>query len=185
MLFREVSTIQLIVAVTLIIGSVDCSSTISDEEFQQTLEASQVCQPGDSCILAGAGSCSCAQPTNSKDADTVNQAAAEIDCGGALVKCMSWENLRCEAGKCTADRDVIMSEAKLLELLQDSQACEEGDACVLAGNTQCSCPLPVNSKDKEQIDQAAAFLDCGGKTVKCQGYVNPRCEDRTCVADPV
>lgn len=181
--FRWASAAQSFFALAAMVFGVGCSSTISAEEFQRTLESSQNCQPGDTCFLAGASACSCAQPTNSKDEETVNQAAADIDCGGALVKCMSWENLRCEAGKCTGDRDVIMSEAKLLELIQDSQACEEGDTCVLAGDTQCSCPQPVSSKNKEQIDQAAGLLDCGGKTVKCQGYINPRCADKICVAD--
>jgi len=73
------------------------------EEFTQQREEAAACSPGDTCVLAGSSQCLCAGPVNAAKAAEIEAAAKEVCCGGAVVDCVSFTNLRCENGRCVAD----------------------------------------------------------------------------------
>jgi hypothetical protein len=81
-----------------------CGDNVTDEELQQIIEEAKACAPGDTCVLAGGGRCTCAQPVNAEHRERVEQAVADHDCGGLVVRCMDYTSVRCEAGRCVADR---------------------------------------------------------------------------------
>jgi hypothetical protein len=70
------------------------------EQFEALVEEARACTGADSCALAGAGTCLCAQPVNASRAAEVDAAAARVECGGAVVRCMNPGAARCEAGRC-------------------------------------------------------------------------------------
>jgi hypothetical protein len=76
-----------------------------------------------------------------------------------------------------------LSSEELTEIIEQSQACETGDTCILSGVTQCSCPWAINSKHRDRVEQALNDYDCGSYTVSCQTLNNLRCENGRCVAD--
>jgi hypothetical protein len=76
-----------------------------------------------------------------------------------------------------------LSPADLQLVIEESQACEPGDTCVLAGSSRCTCAVPVNAEHKERVDKAAAEIDCQGATVRCTAQENLRCENGKCTAD--
>jgi hypothetical protein len=76
---------------------------LSHEEFNQEVDEAAACSPGDTCVLAGSAQCLCAQPVNASKASQINSSAHDVCCGGAVVECISFTNLRCENGRCVAD----------------------------------------------------------------------------------
>lgn len=93
-----------VVLLSLTLGVTSGCGGVTEEELQQIIEESKVCAPGDSCILAGGGQCTCAVPINAEHRARVEQAVADYDCDGLMVKCMGNINVRCEAGRCVSDR---------------------------------------------------------------------------------
>jgi len=81
---------------------VGCAAT-SPEELAQIVDEARACEDGDVCELAGSGACTCATPVNADAVATVDEAAADVDCQGAMVECVSHTNLRCEDGRCRSD----------------------------------------------------------------------------------
>ncbi len=77
---------------------------LSQEEFHQQAEKATACSPGDTCVLAGSAQCLCAGPVNASQAAQINAAAHDVCCGGGVVDCVVFQNLRCENGHCVADR---------------------------------------------------------------------------------
>ena len=73
---------------------------MSADQLQDLVESAQACREGEACALAGAGTCTCAQPVNASRAAEVDAAAARVECGGAVVRCANPGSARCEAGKC-------------------------------------------------------------------------------------
>ncbi|MBF5042226.1 hypothetical protein FGE12_07440 [Aggregicoccus sp. 17bor-14] len=73
---------------------------MSSEQLQDLVQSAQACREGEACALAGAGTCTCAQPVNASRAAEVDAAAARVECGGAVVRCANPGSARCEAGKC-------------------------------------------------------------------------------------
>jgi hypothetical protein len=90
-------------AFALVLGAAGCGG-ITDEEFQQIIEEAQVCEPGDTCVLAGGGQCTCDQPVNADSVERVERAVQDLDCGGAVVDCIGFSNPRCENNRCVADQ---------------------------------------------------------------------------------
>jgi hypothetical protein len=80
-----------------------------------------------------------------------------------------------------------MSSQQFDQLVAEASTCTAADTCTLAGkpdsSTTCTCPQPVRSTEAANVDAAARQVACGGKMVKCIGWVNPRCEAGRCVAD--
>ncbi len=77
-----------------------------------------------------------------------------------------------------------MTEDSFYKMREESSSCGSADTCTLAGSSSCICAAPVRSSEAANIDAAARQVSCGGKMVKCQSLVNPRCEAGRCVADP-
>lgn len=77
---------------------------VSIEDFNALVEDARACQAGDTCVLAGGGQCTCNSPVNASRAVEIDEAAEDVRCGGAMVECPSWTAVRCEAGRCVADR---------------------------------------------------------------------------------
>lgn len=76
----------------------------------------------------------------------------------------------------------------LAAVIDDAAACAEGDTCVVAGATDCSCGGPVNSARVDEVEAAAARVSCCdllGRciAVECAAFENVRCEAGRCVAD--
>ena len=79
-----------------------CSNT-TPEEYVELVESSRACGADGECVLAGAGECTCAAPVNKSDAEEVQEAADDVECEGAVVRCPAHNNVRCEAGRCVSD----------------------------------------------------------------------------------
>ena len=101
---RDWPTHLVVALICLAIATAAGCGGVSAEELQQIIEESKACAPADTCILAGGGQCRCAQPINAKHKARVEQAVADYDCDGLMVKCMGNTNVRCEASRCVSDR---------------------------------------------------------------------------------
>ena len=80
-----------------------CSDAISREEFAEMVETARACDSAGSCVLAGAGQCTCAAPVNQANVSDITDAAARVECDDAVVECATQDNVRCEGGRCIAD----------------------------------------------------------------------------------
>ena len=78
----------------------EAAGPLTREQFEAMVESARACAPGDTCALAGGGACLCAQPVNASRAAELDAAAARVECGGAVVRCMNPGAARCEAGRC-------------------------------------------------------------------------------------
>ena len=78
----------------------EAAGPLTREQFEAMVEGARACSTGDTCTLAGAGACLCAQPVNAARAAELDAAAARVECGGAVVRCMNPGVARCEAGRC-------------------------------------------------------------------------------------
>jgi hypothetical protein len=76
------------------------------EDLSALIEESRACGEGDTCALAGGGTCTCDTPVNGARAAEVDELARRVACYGAMVECPSHFNMRCEAGRCTSDRNL-------------------------------------------------------------------------------
>ncbi|MGI5864733.1 MAG: hypothetical protein ACOX6T_22160, partial [Myxococcales bacterium] len=76
------------------------SCGLSLDELHELVEESRACEPGEQCVLAGAGQCTCETPVNAKHRQRIDEAAAEVRCGGAMVECPTIGSVACEAGRC-------------------------------------------------------------------------------------
>lgn len=76
------------------------SCGLSRDEFYDLVEQSRACGPGEECVLAGSSQCTCPTPVNEKHRERIEEAAAEVRCGGAMVDCAFFESVACEAGRC-------------------------------------------------------------------------------------
>lgn len=76
---------------------------ISLEEFSAQVREARACTEGDTCVLAGGGTCTCASPVNASRAEAINEAAQEVNCRGSMVDCATYRNARCEGGTCVGD----------------------------------------------------------------------------------
>jgi hypothetical protein len=84
----------------LVLAGTGCG--LSLEEYRDVVEEAQVCAPGDRCVLAGGGQCTCATPVNEREAARIDEAAADVRCGGAMPECPAHFDVRCEAGRCVS-----------------------------------------------------------------------------------
>lgn len=75
------------------------------------------------------------------------------------------------------------SREDLNALIAKSAACAPGDTCVLAGQTDCTCGGPINSKNLSEVNDEAANVRCGGSEVSSRSLTNPHCQNGTCVVD--
>lgn len=81
-----------------------CGKTLSLEEFSAQVREARACAEGDTCVLAGGGTCTCSSPVNISRAEAINEAVKNVDCEGSMVDCVAYRNnARCEAGTCVAD----------------------------------------------------------------------------------
>lgn len=76
---------------------------LSTAEFQKRVEEAAACAPGDTCVLAGQSQCTCRVPVNARNQAAIDADAKLVDCGGAIVSCIFFSNVRCENGKCVGD----------------------------------------------------------------------------------
>jgi hypothetical protein len=81
---------------------------VSRDEYAQRVDEAQLCNDGDTCVLAGGNDCSCPAPVNAGSAAEIDALASEVSCcdpfGACVaVDCARLENLRCENGRCTGD----------------------------------------------------------------------------------
>jgi hypothetical protein len=82
-------------------GAADAGGgALSSEQLQALVDEARACAQGEACALAGAGTCTCAQPVNASRAAEIDAAAARVECGGAVVRCANPGAARCEAGQC-------------------------------------------------------------------------------------
>ena len=91
----------------LVLVSAACESP--EDRLERLIDEAAACEEGDTCVIAGATDCSCGEPVNAEQEDEVNAAAEGITCCdlfGAcmMVECAAVEHLRCEEGRCAADR---------------------------------------------------------------------------------
>jgi hypothetical protein len=80
------------------------------------------------------------------------------------------------------------AEERLDRVIDEAKACEEGDTCVVAGGTDCTCGAPVNEEKAAEVTAAAADIECCdlfGRcvAVDCAGFQDVRCEDGTCIGE--
>ena len=76
---------------------------LSEEDFSQQREDAAACSPGDTCVLAGSAQCLCPGPVNFSRAAEIQAAAGDVCCGGVQVECVTFQNVRCENGRCVGD----------------------------------------------------------------------------------
>lgn len=76
-----------------------------------------------------------------------------------------------------------LSTDEFQQRVQEAAACNPGDTCVLAGQSQCTCKVPVNARSQASIDADAERLDCGGAIASCILFANVRCENGKCTGD--
>lgn len=76
---------------------------ISLEEFSAQVREARACGEGDTCVLAGGGTCTCASPVNASRAAEINDAVERVDCEGSMVDCIGYRTARCENGQCVGD----------------------------------------------------------------------------------
>jgi hypothetical protein len=78
---------------------------LSDEEFDQKVEAAAACSPGDACVVVETNTrCLCLVVVNQTHEAAIRAAAKDVDCGDVVVKCAALGNPRCEDGHCIADQ---------------------------------------------------------------------------------
>jgi hypothetical protein len=88
----------------LTIASTFAACVPTRDDLVALAEEASACEPGDTCVLAGGGSqCTCDVPVNATRAREVDLLAERVSCGATMVECVSFTNLRCEDGRCTAD----------------------------------------------------------------------------------
>jgi hypothetical protein len=80
-----------------------CADHVSPEELAEIVEGARSCGAADSCVLAGAGPCTCATPVRAAAAADVDAAVADVECEGAVARCAGHANVRCEGGRCISD----------------------------------------------------------------------------------
>ncbi|MGC4113447.1 MAG: hypothetical protein QM765_02000 [Myxococcales bacterium] len=73
-----------------------------------------------------------------------------------------------------------ISIQELASVVREARACTDGDTCVLAGGSQCTCNTAVNSTKKKDVDIAVASVDCGGAMVECAECLDPQCVQGMC-----
>jgi len=83
----------------LAMGLVACAPTQAD--LGALIKEAMACQPGDTCVLAGASPCSCDVPVNATRAAEVDDMASHLYCGGKAVVCTGQGTPTCENGQCT------------------------------------------------------------------------------------
>jgi hypothetical protein len=76
----------------------------------------------------------------------------------------------------------------LAATIEEARACDVGDTCVLAGDTDCTCGQPVNADAVDEVNAAADRVSCCdllGRcvAVDCVAFANIRCEDGRCTGD--
>lgn len=74
----------------------------SGRSLVDVVEEASACSEGDTCVFAGKTPCNCGYSVNAKDADSVNEAAAHVDCKGMQTLCRYHGEPRCqvEEGLC-------------------------------------------------------------------------------------
>jgi hypothetical protein len=92
--------LTLVATLTLVLG-LGCG--LSKDEYHQRVEAARACSPGDTCVAAGGGQCLCPTAVNATKAEEIDDAAKQVNCGGAVVECAAVIKPRCEAGRCVSD----------------------------------------------------------------------------------
>lgn len=80
------------------------------------------------------------------------------------------------------------AEARRERVLDEAVACQPGDTCVLAGDSDCTCGVPVNAARAAEVDEVTAAIACcdvlgSCVAVDCAAFANLRCEDGRCVGD--
>lgn len=76
-------------------------------------------------------------------------------------------------------------EERLAEIVADSQACEHGDTCVVAGFTDCNCGFAVNADAEDAVNAAADGVSCCDLlgqciAVDCAAFESVACIDGRC-----
>lgn len=86
-------------AVVLLLLGASCG--LSREEYREVVEEARACSPVEGCVLAGGGQCTCPTPVAAGRAAEVDEAAAEVRCGGAMAECAAFLSIACVDGLCT------------------------------------------------------------------------------------
>ena len=77
---------------------------LSRAQYDEIIEECRRCEPGDTCVLGGGASCVCPVPVNALHEARADQAGDDLACPpGVAVDCPAWDNLRCEASRCTGE----------------------------------------------------------------------------------
>src|SRR5262245_45903832 len=97
-------TSRLIAIITVLLCAAACEdSSMSRDDFDHMVQLAQRCEPGDTCVLAGSGACTCAVAVNAEEAESIDEAVEDVDCEGTTVICAQFTNPRCEDNICVAD----------------------------------------------------------------------------------
>lgn len=102
------STVPLTAFLLLIASAALPACVDPKERLAELIDEAAACEPGDTCVLAGDSGCTCAQPVNADRADEVDEAAKDVQCCNLVgqcvaVECASFENVRCEEGRCVGN----------------------------------------------------------------------------------
>ena len=108
---------------------------------------------------------------------------------GTRITISSGHQLRTHAGAALLALLVMSgacapSVADMSELMDEAAACSEGDQCVFAGLSDCTCPAPVNSTRADEVEDTAKRVQCDGATHRCPQATVAHCDVPTgrCVA---
>jgi hypothetical protein len=88
----------------LVLATLGCESP--KDRVSREVEKAAACEPGDVCVLAGGGSCSCPQAVNAEHADRIDDLAHDLECAGE-VGCKAYEQVQCIDGRCVGSYDPL------------------------------------------------------------------------------
>jgi hypothetical protein len=93
-------SLSFVVAAALV--AIACGT--SEETYNRAIDEARACMPGDTCVLAGGGACTCPAAVNGREATRLNDLGRDVRCADAGVQCPALMNPRCEHNVCVADR---------------------------------------------------------------------------------
>lgn len=73
---------------------------ISSEEHTTAMEVAKACTPGEACVPAGGGQCTCSQYVAESQRQAMDDSGDAVRCWGAQVECATPVPATCREGRC-------------------------------------------------------------------------------------